>query len=221
MKRIAVLAFAGLAMGLASPLAAEQTVPPAAQAEPPAPPMPPMPNARHRWVDIDGASRASHKARPARHAAAAKRDAKAVAGSKTHKSAKSTKNSEASKHPKTSKHFKAGKSTKSTKISKASKHLKASKSDKASKHIKADKTSKASANHRTDRKDKGPHFSAKTVRSCHAMTYRQILRSSSCRAMISEELSGSSGRAASRHKAAAKKKTAAKTAKHKSSPRKR
>jgi hypothetical protein len=65
------------------------------------------------------------------------------------------------------------------------------------------------------------HFSAKTVRSCHAMTYRQIMRSSSCRAMIEQELSGAPSHESSHHKPAVKKKTAAKTAKHKSSARKR
>lgn len=171
MKRIVVLVCAGLALGLASPLAAEQAVPPAAQPEqlPPAPPMPPMPNQSHRWVDIDGsgAKRARAAARP-RHASLAKKDVKSS------KSAKSSKNAKASK------------SVKASKSAKAVKHAKAGKTSKASKASKAGKSSKTSAG-----KQKAVKFSAKTVRACHAMTYRQILRSSSCRAMISQELAGS------------------------------
>jgi hypothetical protein len=49
-------------------------------------------------------------------------------------------------------------------------------------------SSKATASRRQVREDKPKHFSAKTIRSCHAMTYRQILRNSSCRAMIKQEL---------------------------------
>ena len=184
MKRIVVLACAGLALAMSSPLGAEQAAPPAAQADrlPPAPPMPPTPNARHRWVDIDGASssRSSHKA-TTRHAAAAKPHVK----SKTSKS---------------------GKQAKATKTAKASKHVKAGKSAKTTKHIKA----------KTERNENAMHFSAKTVRSCHAMTYRQIMRSSSCRAMMSQELSASPpSRHAPHAKAAAKKKAAVKTARHK------
>jgi hypothetical protein len=49
-------------------------------------------------------------------------------------------------------------------------------------------SSKATASRRHGREDKPMHFSSKTIRSCHAMTYRQIMRNSSCRAMIKQEL---------------------------------
>ena len=203
MKRIVVLACAGLALGMASPLAAEQTVPPATQPEqlPPAPPMPPMPNQSHRWVDIDGASsrRASHVARP-RHASLAKQDVKSS------KSAKSSKSTKSSKSAKLTRHAKADK------IAKPTRHAKAGKTSKAGKSSKASKNSRASASKR-----KAMQFSAKTVRSCHAMTYRQILRSSSCRTMISQELSAPS---AKRAKPASKKNAAAKAVKHKARARK-
>ena len=210
MKRIVVLVCAGLALGLASPLAAEQTVPPAAQPEqlPPAPPMPPMPNQSHRWVDIDGSSakRARAAARP-RHASLAKKDVKSSKSAKMSKSAKS-------KTAKSSKSAKASKSAKSSKSAKPVKHAKAGKTSKASKASKADKTSKTS-----EGKQKAVKFSAKTVRSCHAMTYRQILRSSSCRAMISQELAGSAAKRDSKRARPAAK-TKAKAVKHKGSARK-
>jgi hypothetical protein len=44
------------------------------------------------------------------------------------------------------------------------------------------------------------HFSRKTIRQCHAMSYRQIMRHSSCRAMMMQELA-----AEPRHKAKAHK----------------
>jgi hypothetical protein len=208
MKRIVVLACAGLALAFSSPVAAEQTVPPATQPEqlPPAPPMPPMPSERHRWVDIDGASskRASHVARP-RHASLAKNDVKSS------KSAKSGKSVKAAKSAKPSKHVKAGKSSKVSKSAKASKSHRSSKSAKATKVTKADKTTKST------KSAKATQFSAKTVRACHAMTYRQILRSSSCRAMITQELSAPS---AKRAKPASKTKATAKAVKHKTSARK-
>ena len=216
MKRIVVLVCAGLALGLASPLAAEQTVPPAAQPEqlPPAPPMPPMPNQSHRWVDIDGSSakRARAAARP-RHASLAKKDVKSSKSAKMSKSAKS-KTAKSSKSAKASKNAKASKSVKASKSAKAVKHAKAGKTSKASKASKADKTSKTS-----EGKQKAVKFSAKTVRSCHAMTYRQILRSSSCRAMISQELAGSAAKRDSKRARPAAK-TKAKAVKHKGSARK-
>ena len=43
------------------------------------------------------------------------------------------------------------------------------------------------------------HFSRKTIRQCHAMSYRQIMRHSSCRAMMKQELA-----AAPKHKAKAR-----------------
>ena len=210
MKRIVVLVCAGLALGLASPLAAEQTVPPAAQPEqlPPAPPMPPMPNQSHRWVDIDGSSakRARAAARP-RHASLAKKDVKSSKSAKMSKSAKS-------KTAKSSKSAKASKSAKSSKSAKPVKHAKAGKTSKASKASKAGKNSKTSAG-----KQKAVKFSPKTVRACHAMTYRQILRSSSCRAMISQELAGSPAKRDSKRARPAAK-TKAKAVKHKGSARK-
>jgi hypothetical protein len=63
--------------------------------------------------------------------------------------------------------------------------------------------SKATASHRSVRKDKPVHFSAKTVRSCHAMTYRQIIRNSSCRAMIKQELAAPTPTHRANHKASA------------------
>ena len=210
MKRIVVLVCAGLALGLASPLAAEQTVPPAAQPEqlPPAPPMPPMPNQSHRWVDIDGsgAKRARAAARP-RHASLAKKDVKSSKSAKMSKSAKSN-------TAKSSKSAKASKSAKSSKSAKPVKHAKAGKTSKASKASKAGKSSKTSAG-----KQNAVKFSAKTVRACHAMTYRQILRSSSCRAMISQELAGSGAKRDSKRARPAAK-TKAKAVKHKGSARK-
>jgi hypothetical protein len=234
MKRIVVLACAGLALGMSSPLAAEQTVPPATQPEqlPPAPPPPPEPNARHRWVDIDGSSssRASHRARPARHAAPAKVDGKSLASIKSSKGAKSSKGDKASKGAKgdkASKHAKAGKSAKGGKSAKASKSAKGGKSAKTGKsaklgkHAKAEKVShssklsRANASHRTERKEKATQFSAKTVRLCHAMSYRQIMRSSTCRTMIKQELSETPRKDRGTHGKPAVKKAASSIAKHK------
>lgn len=70
------------------------------------------------------------------------------------------------------------------------------------------RSSKAAANHRAARKDKPMHFSAKTVRSCHAMTYRQIVRSSSCRTMIKQELAAPTHKDRTSHKASSKRKAA-------------
>ena len=84
------------------------------------------------------------------------------------------------------------------------------------------RSSKAAASHRTVRKDKPMHFSAKTVRSCHAMTYRQIMRSSSCRAMIKQELAARPTKARSSHKAGAKHNSSrSKTARRHSTAKKR
>jgi hypothetical protein len=85
------------------------------------------------------------------------------------------------------------------------------------------RSSKAAASHRTVRKDKPMHFSAKTVRSCHAMTYRQIMRSSSCRAMIKQELAATPAKAWTSHKASSKRKAAthSKTVRRHSTARKR
>jgi hypothetical protein len=93
----------------------------------------------------------------------------------------------------------------------ASSARKARASHKASKGHKVTKGHKAtrSAVH----KEKAVHFSAKTVRSCHAMTYRQIMRSSSCRTMIKQELAAApahrtSHKASAHHKATVHKKAA-------------
>ena len=182
MKRIVVLGCAALAFGFSSPLAAEQAAPPAPQAEyvpPPPPPMPPMPSAdpSHRWVDIDGhgSSRASRGARAVRHSAAVKPKGKSSASATARMKAKASKS-------KAGKHSQASNSRKATKSIKSSKNARTGKRDKLS------KSHKASASHRTAGKEKATHFSTKTVRSCHAMTYRQIMRSSSCRTMMAQEL---------------------------------
>jgi hypothetical protein len=67
---------------------------------------------------------------------------------------------------------------------------------------KAVSSKKASASRRQARADKPVHFSAKTVRACHAMTYRQIMRSSSCRTMISQELAAPAPKSSSKHSGA-------------------
>jgi hypothetical protein len=41
-------------------------------------------------------------------------------------------------------------------------------------------------------KDKPLHLSKRTIRQCHAMTYRQIMRHGSCRALMKQELAASS-----------------------------
>jgi len=185
MKRLFVLACAGLSFGLlTSPLAAQEMAlaVPEAQQLPPPPPFPPMPSSKpsHRFVDVGGhrTSRARAKASPARHhASSVKHDRKARASKKdraTHKA--------------------------------------------RTRH----QGSKAGASHRSVRKDKPMHFSAKTVRSCHAMTYRQILRNSSCRSMIKQELAATPTKARSSHKASAKHSSSrAKTARRHSTAKKR
>ena len=67
----------------------------------------------------------------------------------------------------------------------------------ASKIHKASNSRAASRQH--VREDKPMHFSAKTVRSCHAMTYGQIMRSSSCRAMIKQDLATPAPKAPTKH----------------------
>jgi hypothetical protein len=53
------------------------------------------------------------------------------------------------------------------------------------------------------------HFSKKTIRSCHGMSYRQIMRRSSCRALMKQELAAPAHRhRAIHHKASAHHKTA-------------
>jgi hypothetical protein len=64
------------------------------------------------------------------------------------------------------------------------------------------------------------HFSAKTVRSCHAMTYRQIIRNSSCRAMIKQELAAPAPTHRANHKSSAHHGTS-KTARRQSTAKRR
>ena len=73
---------------------------------------------------------------------------------------------------------------------------------------KSSKSRKAAASRRSV-KAKPMHFSAKTIRSCHAMTYRQIIRNSSCRAMIKQELGAAP---APKHRASKKASARQKTA---------
>jgi hypothetical protein len=91
---------------------------------------------------------------------------------------------------------------------------KARSSNKTQASHKAAKSHKATASHRSVRKDKPVHFSAKTVRSCHAMTYRQIIRNSSCRAMIKQELAAPAPTHRTNHKASAHRATHHGTAAH-------
>jgi hypothetical protein len=53
------------------------------------------------------------------------------------------------------------------------------------------------------------HFSTKTIRSCHGMTYRQIMRHNSCRALMKQELAAPAhGHRTIHHKASANHKIA-------------
>jgi hypothetical protein len=64
------------------------------------------------------------------------------------------------------------------------------------------------ARHRAAHKARPAHFSRRTIRSCHAMNYRQIMRHSSCRALMSQEIAATahrSHRAAHHHRTAAHK----------------
>ena len=45
------------------------------------------------------------------------------------------------------------------------------------------------------------HFSKKTIRSCHGMTYRQIMRHSNCRALMKQELAAPAHRHRTSHRA--------------------
>ena len=57
------------------------------------------------------------------------------------------------------------------------------------------------------------HFSKRTVRQCHKMTYKQIMRHSSCRALMTQDLQAAKHRthhAAHRHKASHRRHHAAK-----------
>ena len=99
---------------------------------------------------------------------------------------------------------KGGKHSQASNSRKATKSIKSSKNARAGKRDKVSKSHKASASHRTAGKEKATHFSTKTVRSCHAMTYRQIMRSSSCRTMMAQELAAPTPKQRASHKTSAK-----------------
>ena len=73
-------------------------------------------------------------------------------------------------------------------------------SHKASKSAQAGHRHKA-ASRRTAHKEQPLHFSKKTIRQCHGMTYKQIMRHSSCRALIKQELAAPTHKARTGHKA--------------------
>lgn len=182
MKRIGILGCATFALGLlAPPLAAQEVAQAALQAQqlPPPPPMPPMPSSRHRWVDMGDPT-----SRARSKASPARHASSPKRDSKVHASSKSRPNRKTATSHKTAVSHKARTSHKASK-------------------------SKTAASHRAVREDKVMHFSAKTVRSCHAMSYRQIMRSSSCRAMIKQELAAPAPKHRTSHKASAKHKAAA------------
>ena len=56
------------------------------------------------------------------------------------------------------------------------------------------------AHHRTAHKARLAHFSRRTIRACHAMNYRQILRHSSCRLLMKQELAATARHAKRHHK---------------------
>jgi hypothetical protein len=64
---------------------------------------------------------------------------------------------------------------------------------------------RSSAHHRPAHKARhAMHFSKRTIRTCHRMTYRQILRHGSCRALMKQELAATAHRRHhARHKASA------------------
>jgi hypothetical protein len=81
-------------------------------------------------------------------------------------------------------------------------------------HAKSTKhRARAHSSKRSVHKDKPMHFSAKTIRQCHGMTYRQIMRHSSCRALMKQELAApthkhrTSHKGSGRHKATTRSKT--------------
>jgi hypothetical protein len=73
------------------------------------------------------------------------------------------------------------------------------------------------ARHRPAHKPRLAHFSRRTIRSCHGMTYRQIMRHDSCRLLMKQELSGK----AHRHHRAAHHRTTAHRARHHHAVRRR
>ncbi|WP_028969558.1 hypothetical protein [Sphingomonas sp. URHD0057] len=88
---------------------------------------------------------------------------------------------------------------------------------KAHAHATPSKHRRAHASHRSAHKARPMHFSRKTVRSCHGMSYRQIMRHPSCRALIKQELAAP----AHRHRAAHHKASAHKARSHHSAKRRR
>lgn len=75
----------------------------------------------------------------------------------------------------------------------------------------------AHATHRRSHERKeAVHLSRKTIRQCHGMSYRQIMRNSNCRALMSQELEAASARHQSkhRHSATQRHKAAKKSAHH-------
>ncbi|MFL6720770.1 MAG: hypothetical protein ACJ8FT_03060 [Sphingomonas sp.] len=159
----------------ASPLAAQQTPPPAetvppASTAPQPPPFPPMPSSRpsHRWVDVGAHhSASSHHAGPARHHAAATRERHRAATTRE-------------------------------------------------RHAKAHREKKHG--HQA-----AVHLSRKTIRQCHEMSYKQLMRNSNCRSLMRQELDTAESRhhkAAHVHKAAARRHKAERREHHRSSRRK-
>ena len=88
----------------------------------------------------------------------------------------------------------------------------------ASSHHKPTRAKTHAAKHSAKHKAKAAapqHFSKRTVRQCHGMSYREIMHHSSCRALMSQELAASSEHHRTKHHAARK------TAKHHSAKRHR
>jgi len=89
-------------------------------------------------------------------------------------------------------------------------------------HATPSKHRRAHAKHRTAHKAKPMHFSRKTIRSCHGMSYRQIMRHPSCRALMKQELAAPAHRhRATHHKATRHKASAHNARRHHSAKRRR
>jgi hypothetical protein len=67
-------------------------------------------------------------------------------------------------------------------------------------HAAKAKHRRAHARHGTAYKARVAHFSRATIRACHKMNYRQILRHSSCRLLIKQELAATAHHAKRHHK---------------------
>lgn len=74
---------------------------------------------------------------------------------------------------------------------------------------------------RSVHKDKPLHLSKKTIRQCHGMTYRQIMRNSSCRALMKQELAAPTHKARTSHKASSKHKAATRSKTHSTAKKRR